>query len=229
MPVHQVCDYLAIVGDTSDNIPGIAGFGPKKASDLLAKYDTLQGIYDHIDEISPKMGEILINQKENAFLSQKLASIVTSLEVDIDILCEGDTSGMFIQAAVIDLLKAYEFRSLIPRELLEEKKKLDVSLSIIVDTLEKLSVVQEKLLAESKMGKDILLFLATDFEGNIVFTREDQIYRVDARKVEVSSFIEFLLSVANIEIIGYDLKEDYKNLLAFKKPLQSVEGQGRLF
>jgi DNA polymerase I len=45
VPPEQVCDYLAIVGDSSDNIPGIAGFGPKKAVDLLIKYDTLEGIY----------------------------------------------------------------------------------------------------------------------------------------------------------------------------------------
>jgi DNA polymerase I len=42
VPAHQVCDYLAIVGDSSDNIPGISGFGPKKAVDLLSKYETLE-------------------------------------------------------------------------------------------------------------------------------------------------------------------------------------------
>ncbi len=229
VPVHQVCDYLAIVGDTSDNIPWIAGFGPKKASDLLSKYDTLQGIYDHIEEISPKMREILIDQRENAFLSQKLASIVTSLEVDIDVLCAWDTSGMFVQAPVIDLLKAYEFRSLIPRALLEEKKKLEIPRAISVETGELLSALTQKILEESKTRKNIPLFLATDTEGNIALTLQDEIYTLDTRKVEASSFIDFLFTLEDIEIVGYDLKEDYKNLLAFKKPLQGVEGQGRLF
>ena len=52
VPYQQVCDYLAIVGDSSDNIPGIAGFGPKKAVDLLSKYETLQGIYEHLEELT---------------------------------------------------------------------------------------------------------------------------------------------------------------------------------
>jgi DNA polymerase-1 len=48
VPAHQVCDYLAIVGDSSDNIPGIAGFGPKKAVDLLERFSSLAGIYDEL-------------------------------------------------------------------------------------------------------------------------------------------------------------------------------------
>jgi DNA polymerase-1 len=56
----QVVDYLAIVGDASDNIPGINGFGPKKAVTLLAKYGTLQSIYDHLDELPEKMKETLL-------------------------------------------------------------------------------------------------------------------------------------------------------------------------
>lgn len=79
--VSQVRDYLAIVGDTSDNIPGISGFGPKKAVDLLTRYDTLEGIYSHLEDLTPKMRESLENERENAFLSQKLADIVTDLDL----------------------------------------------------------------------------------------------------------------------------------------------------
>lgn len=50
-PKH-ILDYLALVGDSSDNIKGIAGIGPKQASDLIKKYQNLDGIYEHIDEIS---------------------------------------------------------------------------------------------------------------------------------------------------------------------------------
>lgn len=136
---------------------------------------------------------------------------------------------MFVQAPVIDLLKAYEFRSLIPRALLEEKKKLEIPRAISVETGELLSALTQKILEESKTRKNIPLFLATDTEGNIALTLQDEIYTLDTRKVEASSFIDFLFTLEDIEIVGYDLKEDYKNLLAFKKPLQGVEGQGRLF
>ncbi len=78
---EQMVDYLAIVGDSSDNIPGVAGLGPKSASDLLEKYGTLKGVYQHLDEIKGKKGELLQQHKELAFLSYKLATINTAVAV----------------------------------------------------------------------------------------------------------------------------------------------------
>ena len=108
VPVHQVCDYLAIVGDTSDNIPGISGFGPKKAVDLLSKYGSLEGIYENISDLTPKMQEILVDQKDNAFLSQKLAHIVTDLEISD--LPETPFAPGMLHPEYIDIIKRYEFR-----------------------------------------------------------------------------------------------------------------------
>lgn len=124
MPVHQVRDYLAIVGDASDNIPGISGFGPKKAVDLLEKYNTLEGIYEHLSDLTEKMQATLQGEKENAFLSKKLATIVTDLEIeDFGFSSFRETLE---RNEYIDLLKSYEFKSLIPVSAREEKK-LDIS------------------------------------------------------------------------------------------------------
>ncbi len=72
----QVVDLKALIGDNSDNYPGIPGVGPVTAVDLLAKYQTLDNIYTHLDKIPQPLREKLISNKEEAYLSQKLAQLV---------------------------------------------------------------------------------------------------------------------------------------------------------
>jgi DNA polymerase-1 len=67
---EQVVDYKALVGDTSDNIPGVKGIGEKTAITLLAEYQTLDGIYEHIDQIKGRAQTALLADKENAYMSQ---------------------------------------------------------------------------------------------------------------------------------------------------------------
>ncbi len=83
-PKYMV-DYLAIVGDSSDDIPGVKGIGPKGAVPLIQKYGTLENIYDHINEIE-KAGikNKLIESKQNAFLSKELATINCEVPLDFD-------------------------------------------------------------------------------------------------------------------------------------------------
>lgn len=76
----QIVDYLAICGDTSDNIPGIKGFGPKTASELLGKFGTLNEILAHPERLeNKKREEKVLEEKANALLSQKLATIQTNV------------------------------------------------------------------------------------------------------------------------------------------------------
>lgn len=82
-PKHFI-DYLALVGDSSDNIPGVRGIGPKGAQKLLEEYDSLEGIYQHVDEIKGSTKDKLVANKENAFLSYKLATIVTDITLEPD-------------------------------------------------------------------------------------------------------------------------------------------------
>jgi DNA polymerase-1 len=76
---HQMIDFLSLVGDSSDNIPGVRGIGPKGAQKLLEQYGTLEGIYDNLDEIKGSTHEKLKVDKDNAFLSKKLVTIVTNV------------------------------------------------------------------------------------------------------------------------------------------------------
>lgn len=81
----QMRDYLAIIGDTSDNVPGISGFGPKTAIGLLNQYGTLENILAAADEIGGKKGQTLKEQKEIALMSQKLVSIDNEVPFPKDI------------------------------------------------------------------------------------------------------------------------------------------------
>ena len=81
---RKLIDLKALMGDSSDNIPGVAGVGPKTAKDLLAKFGSLDGVYANIDDASirPKLREKLLNDKENAYLSFDLATIRPEAPID---------------------------------------------------------------------------------------------------------------------------------------------------
>ncbi len=79
--VEQVVDMLGLMGDASDNIPGIPGVGEKTAAKLLKLYDTLEGVLDNADKISGSMGEKVRAGKKSAIMSKKLATIITNVPV----------------------------------------------------------------------------------------------------------------------------------------------------
>lgn len=72
----QVASYKGLSGDASDNLPGVKGIGPKTAAELLQKYDTLEGIYAHLDEIRPAVKAKLEKDKEQAFFCERMAQLV---------------------------------------------------------------------------------------------------------------------------------------------------------
>ncbi|MEW5815735.1 MAG: DNA polymerase I [Spirochaetota bacterium] len=80
----QIIDYLALTGDASDNIPGVKGIGPKTASGLLAKFQTLEGIYQSLDEIPLSQQKKLREAKENALLSRRLVILNRNVPLGVD-------------------------------------------------------------------------------------------------------------------------------------------------
>ncbi len=79
----RIIDYKALAGDSSDNIPGVKGIGDKTAINLLKTYETIEDIYDHIDEIKGKMQEKLIADKESAFISKEIATIYRDVPLNV--------------------------------------------------------------------------------------------------------------------------------------------------
>ncbi len=115
----QVVDYKALVGDKSDNIPGVAGIGEKTAISLLTSYETLDGIYQHLSEISGSVQKKLEAGRESAYLSRKLATIVTDLDVPLDL--ERARPERFDPEPVEALFRELEFRTLLGRLVALEK------------------------------------------------------------------------------------------------------------
>lgn len=154
----QVVDYKALVGDKSDNIPGVVGIGPKTAVKLLADYGTLDGIYEHLDEISGSTGKKLSEDRENAYLSYKLAQIVT--DAPIKLILEECVTHEYDPANVISLFRELEFRSLTDRIIssVDEVPQLSEateSKTIIVRTKEELARLVAKLEGAQAISFDV--------------------------------------------------------------------------
>ncbi|MCX6056241.1 MAG: DNA polymerase I [Chloroflexi bacterium] len=110
---NQVVDYKALVGDTSDNIPGVPGVGQKTAVSLLEQFHSLDEIYAHLAEIPGRAAVKLTEGRESAYMSQKLAQIKTDVEIKLT-LEEARTNHINV-LAVENLFRELEFRTLIPR------------------------------------------------------------------------------------------------------------------
>lgn len=110
---NQLPDWKALVGDTSDNIPGVKGIGNKGASKLIAQYGNLEGVYAHLDEVPVRQRELLEAGQQQAFESRELATIVRDAPVQLDLDETRYTGGD--RARLIELFRELEFYSLIDR------------------------------------------------------------------------------------------------------------------
>jgi DNA polymerase-1 len=106
----QVIDYKALCGDKSDNIPGVLGIGEKTAQKLLAQYDTLAGVYDHLDDIKGAVHDRLERDRANAFLSQQLATI--NQEVPLTVALADLTLPTLDRDAILPELQRLELNQL---------------------------------------------------------------------------------------------------------------------
>ena len=138
----KIIDLKALQGDTSDNIPGVKGIGEKTALKLLQDYDSLNGIYENIDKLTPKMKEKLINDKDNAYMSYELATINRFAPIEFnlnEIKYEGATPSLN------EVYEELEFYSFIKKE---TKKVVQESNVKIIENISDLNV-----------GKDSAVYL----------------------------------------------------------------------
>ncbi len=149
---EQVVDYKALVGDTSDNIPGVPGIGPKTAVNLMQTYHTLDALYQHLDEIPGKTGEKLRVGKESAYLSQELARI--KKDVGVRLVLEDARTDHLDIASVENLFRELEFRTLIPRLRLIAaplKKQETPQLSLFGEEMKEIIVPESSYVIEVKL------------------------------------------------------------------------------
>ena len=204
----QVIDILTIVGDSSDNVPGVKGVGEVGAGKLISKYGSVAEIYAHIDELTPRQREAFENAKGHIDLSHTLVTIKTDIPLDItaeDMEITGEYSP-----EVADLFEKYEFGSL--------KKYLG--------NIQSCGTREERRISAKEVGADEIMALASKngecaviTEGNGIFTGiKTVIIAVKTGELESSvakggadEFAE-LLSNDSVTKYGYDLKYQ-KNIL----------------
>ena len=109
----QMVDYKALKGDPTDNIAGVPGVGEKTAAKLIADHGGIEGVYANLDALTPKLRAALEAGHDQVLHSRELSRIITDLPVTLD--RERTKRGPYDRAAVIDLFRDLEFRSLIPR------------------------------------------------------------------------------------------------------------------
>lgn len=123
----NIIDLKALMGDSSDNIPGVKGVGEKTALKLLREYKTIDNLYANIDNIKGKLKEKLENDRENAFKSYHLATIIRNVDMDIDI-----NDCIYKGENIDELNKIYEdleFYSFLKKQSnVKREKKLDMKI-----------------------------------------------------------------------------------------------------
>ncbi len=141
----QIIDLKALMGDASDNIPGVAGVGEITAKNLIEKYLSLEGVYNNIENEKGKLKEKLVNSKEDAFLSKELATIV--VDYPLNVALEQFKYEWPLNNEVKEFFKKYQFNSLLKKE--ELFKEVDVA-EIKEVVAKKVKVVEVKNLEKCK-------------------------------------------------------------------------------
>src|SRR5437667_3514280 len=113
IPPERVPDFIGLKGDTSDNIPGIPGIGDKTAGQLVAQYGSLEGVLEHVDELSPGRAKSIRENAEQALVSKELATMRRDLDIDCDpaelVLAPPD------RGQLKEMFRRFEFRNLLGR------------------------------------------------------------------------------------------------------------------
>ncbi|HUS83190.1 MAG TPA: DNA polymerase I [Dehalococcoidia bacterium] len=111
---HQMADFKGLKGDVSDNIPGVPGVGEKTAVKLIQQFGSLEGVYEHLDEVEPeKLRDLLRTHEAQARHSKQMATIRTDVPLTLDL--PAAHRERFDRQKVLDMFRDLEFRSLIPR------------------------------------------------------------------------------------------------------------------
>lgn len=125
----QIRDFLGLMGDTADNIPGIKGVGEKTALKLLHQYETIEGLEEHQNELKGKMGEKIRAGMEDALMSKKVATILRDVPLDVD-LKKAEYEGYDYDTLKL-FYETYDMNSLIKSMTIEAAPKKELKLEIV--------------------------------------------------------------------------------------------------
>ena len=238
---EQFLDLKALKGDSSDNIPGVPGIGEKGATALLKEHKTLDGVYENIDLISGGTHKKLVEGKESAYLSKKLAEIWVDAPIKLDV---NEMDGSKCDPnKVMEVLTKLEFRSLVrqlpeimkvdPEKIIHSSSvdvKLKVPENIYINAktnVEKLANIKfEKRMVVYMHGRSAgkhgrlpaLLSLTTDADAKKVYT-------LDIKSLGTEKVTEVLKNsgLSDAMVVGHDIKNTFKILLELGIRLPKVE------
>ncbi len=214
---RDLIEVKGLQGDTSDNIPGVPGVGEKTALKLIRTYGNLEGVYENIDDISgKKLKENLVDNRDIAFMSRKLGTIIRNLDFDEKV--EDFKPGQINKEGLADRFRTLEFRSFAEKFFPDKAEKKDVFNAQI-------SKPKDWAQLAEKIGKckKAALAILSDGENYIhadpafcVWKVEGKSYLLELKGNEEKFVAEFshIFNLKDLQILAYDIKE---SLVLLKK------------
>ncbi len=220
MTPTQFIDLKGLMGDKSDNIPGVPGIGEKTGIKLIKEYSSIEGILENLENIKGSAKKKIEENKDLAIMSKRLATIIRDVPIDIDL--ESMKYGDFDKQSVVECFRKLGFLSLIPRFIdSDQEKEIGEMLNInkLEDIEDFIKTVNENkkmiLKTVSKKGNILdknIMYMFVSVDGtNIYYIEEDNINK-----------LETILSNNEIRKIGYNLKDDYIALRSYKIILENM-------
>lgn len=193
----QFRDFLGLMGDSSDNIPGIKGVGEKTALKLLHQYGTIEGLQEHQDEIKGKMGEKIRAGMEDALMSKKVATILRDIPIDVDL--EKATYQGYDYETLKSFYEKYDMNSLIKSMTTEAAPKKELKLEIVdhMPEITKDSAVYPSIY-DTNYHRSIIL-------GYGIYNDEQAYFISYENALKDESFLVYLKD-ENKKKYGYDIK-----------------------
>jgi len=223
----QVVDFKALMGDASDEIPGVPGVGEKTALDLLSKYNSLDGVYENLDNIAGKLKEKLASGKESAYLSQRLATIINDCGFVYDI---NDFKYQFpFPQSVKGEFEKLKFKSLVAKEkfFTNEISAMPAATSDICETTDIADAEALGNLAARLMGiSDVAVYIKNDIhlsDGKTEYTvKITDTFLPDALNIQTALFCLKDFFESDINKILFDAKSLMRYLQKFGITLNGV-------
>ena len=197
---EQVIELKALMGDTSDNIPGVSGVGEKTAKALILEYGSLDNVYKNIESIRPKLQEKLINDKEIAYISKTLATIKTDCDINFNL--EKCKIVYPLPISAYNFFKDMDFSSLVRNKLLFSEETTDESTNNVT---ERVKLTKENLDKLNSLKSDYFCYNLSDME----FIIDGTIYYLD-------KVIDMFSDGLDVDEVILSLKPIFENDKALK-------------
>ena len=224
MTPTQFIDLKGLMGDKSDNIPGVPGVGEKTGIKLLKQYSTIENLIEHTDELKGSIKKKIEENKDLALMSKELATIITNVPIEVKL--EDLEYGDYNKDDVVEKFKEFGFTSLITKLLYIEggettiKEEIDLKIEhldnvedFIKKAEENKKVIIDVIGKEGNILDKRVLYVFLSLDGNeIYYVNEDELPQ-----------IKTLLSNPEIKKHGYDLKEDYILLKPYEIELNYMD------